>query len=138
MRLYIGNKMLGLAGFGAQWFNDTAPRIRAMGHEVFSPAEHDRSVGLDPQGKRGTLDELAAVGIDRRALLTADVSWICRYSEGMIVGSEWHDSPGTRAEVALHHGLYLPVWRAVDFLRLGTDAHRVLPLVSLDVLAESF
>lgn len=108
MHLYLGNKQIGLPQLGYPWFFDTAAALRHRGYIVYNPAAHDI--------------------IDRRAALSADVAWITGFSEGMVAGPEWHDSPGCRAEVALHQGLLLPVWDSCDFLVSG-QAARHLPLL---------
>lgn len=128
MRLYLGNKMIGRAEFNFDWFDDMAARLRKLDEvdEVFSPAERDRSIGLSVAGAVGTYEELEQRRFNRREALAADMAWIAAHSDGMTAGPDWADSPGTRAEVAFHQGLYLPVWRAQDFLIWGTAAP-VLP-----------
>jgi hypothetical protein len=121
LRLYLGGKMLGVPGFGFTDFDEAAAALRAMGQRVFNPAERDRGVGLDTTSMSGTLAELEHVGFSRREALTADMEWIGKNSEGMVVLPTWPHSPGTLAEMQFHYGLYLPVWRLEDFLKFGPD-----------------
>lgn len=121
MRLYIGNKMVGKGSFNEDWFIKAAAELRALGHEVFSPAERDRGIGFNPQGMAGTMADLDAVGFSRRQALLDDWTWIGTHSEGMVAGPDWHDSPGTISEMACHFGLHLPVWEYDDFLEYQHD-----------------
>jgi hypothetical protein len=131
MRIYLGNKMVGKPKFNFPWFDSTAIQLREMPEvsDVFSPAERDRSIGFDVSDFHGTMAEMEKVGFSRRNALTVDVTWICNNSDGMVVGPDWTDSPGTKAEVALHQGLHLPVWRTKDFLKYGTNARTLPPMV---------
>lgn len=112
MRLYLGNKMVGIENFNAAWFDDTEQRLLALPivDTVFNPAQHDRDEGFLPEGLAGTLAELKDAGFDRRAALTFDWQWIGTHSDGMIVGPDWKNSPETISEVACHQALFLPVW----------------------------
>ena len=127
MRLYIGGQMIGKPGFAASDFNDLAAELRARKHEVFNPAERDESVGLKTDKANGTAAELKAQGFDRRAALAVDTAWITAHSEGMVALPSWPDSPGTKAEIALHQGLYLPVWERDDFLLNGPEGAKPIP-----------
>ena len=120
MRLYLGNKMVGRPGFNHGWFDEVAPVLRALPvvTEVFNPAEHDRSAfGFDGTNYRGTLEELKGAGFVRAAALLDDWKWIGTYSEGMIAGPDWRNSPGTISEIACHQALSLPVWEYKTFMR---------------------
>ncbi len=129
MKIYLGGKMIGRPEFGFAEFDEAAALLRALGHEVFNPAERDRAAGFKPAGTHGTPEELLAVGFSRREALAADMAWIAAYSEGMVVLDTWTDSPGTIAEVAFHQGLYLPVWPLADFLAFGPAAPALPRLV---------
>lgn len=121
MRLYIGNKMVGKENFNEEWFDQTAFMLRSMGHEVFSPAERDRGAGMVLAGTDGSLEAVGPMA--RRECLRADWDWIGQHSEGMVVGPDWLDSPGTISEMACHFGLYLPVWRYGDFISAHRASH---------------
>ena len=117
MRLYLGNKMVGKDGLNSGWFDAAAAELRALGHEVFNPAEHDRNMGFEPKDFKGrTFDDLAASGFDRRAALLADWTWIGHNSEGMVAGPDWMNSPGTLSEIVCHQALFLPVWEYAVFM----------------------
>jgi hypothetical protein len=130
VRIYLGGKMLGVPGYGFAEFDAYAEKLRAQGHEVFNPADHDRDNGFDPPaGSDGTAAEMTGSGFNRREAIAADLAWITEKSEGMVVLINWADSPGCRAEVAAHQALYLPVWPVDEFLRVGTKAEPLEPLM---------
>lgn len=113
IRLYLAGPMRGIPEFNFPAFDEAAARLREVGWEVCSPAEMDRAQGFDPAGMAGTDDELAAVGFDVRAALTADLDWICRHADGVALLDGWESSTGARAEHAAAVALGLPV-RTVD------------------------
>jgi hypothetical protein len=130
MRLYIGGKMLGVVGYGFAEFDVYSDLLRAQGHTVFNPADHDRSQGFSPAADAdGSVAEMTDSGFNRRAAIGADLAWITSASEGMVVLDNWTDSPGCKAEVAAHQALYLPVWHVEDFLWMGTQAEPIPSLV---------
>ena len=61
-----------------------------MGHEVFNPGDH-------PLGTR-------------RQCMEADIAWICRKAEGMVMLFNWVRSSGASAELATAKALGIPVW----------------------------
>ena len=129
MKLYLGGKMCDVPGFGFKAFDDAAFNIRGMGHVVFNPAERDRDTGFTPHHSASTLAYLKKVGFDRRAALWADLNWIMTQSEGMVALENWPNSPGTRAEIAAHQSIFLPVWEYLDFMELGIEAPTLNPLL---------
>ncbi len=128
MKLYLGGKMMGVPGFGFKGFDQAAAELRSRGYEVFNPAERDRAAGFRAVDTDGSWAAMRAQGFDRRTALGADLAWIVANSEGMVALPSWRESPGTKAEIALHQGLYLPVWEMRDFLKLGTAASPLPPL----------
>ena len=48
MRLYLAGPMTGLPLWNFPAFATAAAALRADGHTVFSPAEHDKAVGWNP------------------------------------------------------------------------------------------
>lgn len=119
-KLYLGNKMSGKPFFNAPWFNASAAILRTLPSvgEVFNPAEHDQKIGFDLMlCPNGTPDEAEEAGFDLCASLAADYSWICEFSDGLIVGPDWPDSPGTISEIAVHQALRLPVWEFDTFVK---------------------
>lgn len=129
MKLYLGGKMVGIPGYGFKDFDDAAAKIRALGYEVFNPAERDRSVGFKGEEADGSFEHMERVGFSRRDALATDLDWIAHNSDGMVCLANWRKSPGAKAEIALHQGLFLPVWELADFLADETAAPTLPPLM---------
>ena len=115
---YIANKMTGIPYFNAPWFDYAEAALKKLGYEMFNPAQHDRSLGLDPMlCPNGTQEEaLAAGGVGLRKVLGDDATWITENSEFLILGPDWHRSPGAIFELALHQALRLPAWEFDVFI----------------------
>jgi hypothetical protein len=100
MRLYLCGPMRGYPLFNFPAFDAAAASLRAVGYEVFSPADHDRSVygELTPENAE-------QVGFDLRGALGADTAWICAYADGVAFLPGSHRSKGALAEMALADAL---------------------------------
>ncbi len=93
-------------------FDYAANALRAKGHQVFSPAERDRSVhgGELEKNATGSEDEAASnVGFSLREALKADCDWICEYADTIALLPGWEKSRGANAEFALANALGLNV-----------------------------
>ncbi len=93
MKIYLAGPMRGIPQSNFPAFDVAAERLRADGHEVFNPADHDRSLGLDG-------DSTVTTGI-RRELFRADTDWICREADAVALLPGWEKSLGATAERAL-------------------------------------
>jgi hypothetical protein len=128
MRLYLGNKMVGIRQFNFPWFDAVAAELRALSMvtEVFNPAERDREVGFYPaEDCLGTVEDMAELHFSRRAALATDYAWICDHSDGMVAGQDWMKSTGTISEIAIHQALGLPVWETGVFMAYWDDSHLI-------------
>lgn len=128
MRLYLGNKMVGIRQFNFPWFDAAAAELRALPlvTEVFNPAERDRETGFyPPEDCLGTTADMAAMNFSRREALGTDYAWIARYSDGMAAGPDWWKSTGTISEIAVHQALGLPVWEHHVFLGYWDKPHLI-------------
>ena len=117
--LYLGNKMTRKPFFNAIWFDSHEILLRRVPgvRGVFNPAQHDRDLGLDPmQCPSGSPEEARKFGVPAGKCLKDDLDWISEFSNGMVAGPDWRDSPGTVTEIAFHQALGLPVWEAHVFL----------------------
>lgn len=112
-KIYLAGPMTGIPHFNYPAFNAAAAILRADGHEVFNPAEHDiETFGKDISNPTGCAVQAAADhGFDRRAALKADLAWICDHAEAIAVLPGWEQSSGARAEHALASALGLNVIR---------------------------
>jgi hypothetical protein len=121
VKYYIAGPMTGIPNFNFPAFNAAAAHLRAMGHEVFNPAERDieRHGGVDISAGNLLGDpKLAASkhGFSLREALADDTAYICKEADGIAMLPGWEKSNGARAEHALavalgHSILYLEVIR---------------------------
>lgn len=109
LRVYLAGPMTGVPHFNYPAFNEAAAQLRADGHEVFNPAEHDiTTFGKDISNPAGSAEQAAAEhGFDRRAALKADLTWICEKADAIALLPGWERSSGARAECALASALGL-------------------------------
>lgn len=108
MKIYLAGPMRGLPEFNFPAFDAATDTLRAMGHEVFNPAERDRSSGFDVAGMSGH-ENLAELGFSLREALAADTEYISKSAEAIALLPGWERSSGVAAEVALANALGLPV-----------------------------
>lgn len=138
MRIYLAGPMRGLPEFNFPAFDKGARHLEAMGHEVFNPADRDRSVGFSTKGMTGH-EDLAAEGFSLREALHADTEWISLHADAIALLPGWEKSSGVAAEVALARALGLPVVLTEDFIshaRQIGDGSRGIPdsiLIKTDV-----
>lgn len=107
MKVYISGSMRGYPQFNFPAFDEVAAQLRAQGHEVFSPAEHDRETGFDP-------DRLAEV---TPAELREMLAWDCaRILEADLVAllPGWSASRGAMLEVHLARTVGIPCRVFID------------------------
>ena len=115
MRLYLAGPMRGIPNFNFPAFHATAAALRAVGHEVFSPAERDiaRHDGVDVSAANHAGDEAQATrdhGFSLRDALAEDLEFICRHAEGVAMMPGWENSAGARAEHATAVALRLSIF----------------------------
>jgi len=104
MRIYLAGPMRGIPSFNFPAFDYAADKLRAKGHEVFSPSDRDRTVYGEKleQNAAGSEDEAASnVGFSLREALAADCAWICGHAEAIALLPGWEKSTGANAENAL-------------------------------------
>lgn len=109
MKVYLAGPMRGYADFNFPAFHAATDRLRELGYEVFSPAERDVNTGFDPTGMKGHQDELGPAGFNLREALGADLAYICKHADAVVVLPGWEKSNGANAEVATAFALGLPV-----------------------------
>lgn len=114
--------MRGIPLFNYPAFHFAAAKLRAQGHEVFSPAERDiERHGVDiSQGNMAGDEALAAEhhGFNLREALRDDCEFICLHADAIVLLPGWERSKGAKAERALsialgHQVVYLPAVAAV-------------------------
>jgi hypothetical protein len=106
VKLYLAGPMTGYPEFNHPAFHRGAAALRAAGHYVFSPAEHDVSLGIDVNS-----DDAPKSGIDTqmmRKVLGDDLAWITANAEGIALLDGWEKSKGVQAEVATGVAIGIP------------------------------
>lgn len=112
MRIYLAGPMTGIPNFNFPAFESAAELLRALGHEVFSPAEHDvetNGEAFHVDNPEGDTKKAEANGFSLRGALKADLDWICDHAEGIYMMPGWESSKGARTEHALAVTLGLKV-----------------------------
>jgi nucleoside 2-deoxyribosyltransferase len=105
MRIYLAGPMRGLPNLNREAFDYWAAKLRADGHEVFSPAENNEKIyGAhiyrdNPEGDEGK------AGIDGRVVFEHDLVWICRHADAVALMPGWENSKGAKAERAVAEAL---------------------------------
>jgi nucleoside 2-deoxyribosyltransferase len=103
MKIYLAGPMRGIPNFNFPQFDHAAALLRKYGHEVFSPADHDRKtcgMGIE---QNPTGDEALAArvdGFDIRKALAADLTFICLEADVIAMLPGWQKSKGATAELA--------------------------------------
>lgn len=108
MKVYLAGPMRRRPAFNFPAFHAAAEALRSLGHEVFNPAEADENNGFDPTGMTGH-EDLSHLGFSLRDALGADLAYICKHADAVVVLPEWGTSSGANAEVATAKALGLPV-----------------------------
>src|SRR5690242_5233216 len=108
--------MRGIPEFNFPAFHAATAELRAHGYEVFSPAEQDENNGLDTAGMVGDNAELGPAGFNLREALAADLDYVCREAEAVVVLPGWEQSSGATAEVSAAHAVGIDVMTLAEAL----------------------
>lgn len=92
-RVYLSGPMSGIPDFNFPAFNDAAAKMRALGYEVFNPAENE--------GGRVDLPRSTYMRQDIQAVLNADL---------VAVLPGWQSSKGARLEVEIAREIGLAIY----------------------------
>ena len=111
MRVYLAGPMRGIPEFNYPAFRGATSKLRAAGHEVFSPVEHDEKMhGTDISNPTGSHEQAAAEhGFNLCEALCADLTYICLHAEAVVLLPGWENSKGATAERATALALGKPV-----------------------------
>jgi hypothetical protein len=120
-QIYIAGPMTGYEYFNFQEFDKWRDYYEALGYNVFSPADHDRSLlnktlewmpteedsvgpwkSWAPEATQGKLPTL-------RDMLGADLQWIAKTADSIHMMKGWENSRGANAEWALAKALDLEI-----------------------------
>jgi uncharacterized protein DUF4406 len=116
VKVYLAGAMRGIPEFGRPAFLEGARLLRAAGHEVFSPVEHDEGSGFIWAGHSGDIAVAEAGGFNLRKALGDDLAWICAHADAVVLLPGWEKSRGACAEAAVARALDLPVAALNAFL----------------------
>jgi hypothetical protein len=108
LKIYLSGKMTGEKDYGKKLFAIAAKDLRDAGHQVYSPAEVDVQLGIDPA--------LAVYGAEngiRRQCLRRDCDYICGQADAIVMLPNWRGSRGAIAEyhLAVAIGLEVIFWQ---------------------------
>lgn len=121
MKIYLAGPMTGIKDFNFPAFHKAAKELRAMGHEVFSPAEKDEETyGVDLFKGSGDPDKIGGMDF-KRVVLGIDLAWICDNAQGIALMEGWEKSTGAIAESAVANALNIPRFIQVDLGWLEID-----------------
>lgn len=96
MKLYLSGPMTGLPDLNYPAFMTAAEHLRALGHEVYNPAEWETRYNK---------------GVFNHTIAFADYcTFISREADGLVVLPGWENSPGATAEVALAQAIKKPIF----------------------------
>lgn len=108
MKIYLAGPMRGIPEFNFPKFNEVATQLRALGHEVFNPAERDteRHNGVNIGNATGDVKQATEEhGFSLRDALADDCEYICKTADAIVMLDGWEGSNGARAEHALAFAL---------------------------------
>jgi len=114
VRVYIAGPMRNVPNFNSSTFRTAAANLRAEGHVVFNPAEHDEEVFGKIRSRTGIEVGLARkAGLTtmelRREVFATDTKWICDHADAIYLLPGWEQSRGATAERALGIALGLKI-----------------------------
>lgn len=91
MKLYLAGPMRGIKAYNHPAFDIATTALRAAGHEVFSPAENDRTryPARDWYKATGNLADDGIESADIRAIIKMDLDWICDNAKGIALLPNW-------------------------------------------------
>lgn len=110
MKVYLAGPMRSIKAYNHPAFDAAAAKLRAEGHEVFSPAEHDRErfPEYDWPNLTGDMTVDGFTGSNMRVVIGTDLAWIAAEAEAIAMLPGWEKSRGVRAEHALAG--FLGIW----------------------------
>lgn len=111
MRIYLAGPMRNYPLWNFPAFEEGAKVLRAMGHDVISPAEHDIACGFDPCSE--TLD-----GFDLKAAFRWDLEQVMA-ADAVVCLPGWEKSKGATAEASVAVAIGTPVYELGELLAVA-------------------
>jgi hypothetical protein len=101
-KIYLAGPMQDIPEFNFPRFNAVATALRQNGHEVFNPAEKDNErhgTNIAAGNDNGSVEAAKAEhGFCLRTALAADLEYICKHADTLILLPGWEKSQGAQAE----------------------------------------
>lgn len=130
VKAYLAGPMRGIKEFNFPRFLTVGQLLtQEWGFEVFNPAQHDIDRGFDFSGYDGT-EDLSEIGFDLRQSLAADLEFVAREADVVVVLGGWEKSKGARAEVSTALALGIPVVRWLDLSAYTAEHWQRAPKVT--------
>jgi len=157
MKVYISGPMTGIADFNFPMFDSLRDALVAQGHEVVSPADHDREVIKEHWGPTGApenfpgypegdvtryFDAVTSGGkFTLDGMLAWDITVIANDVDAIFMMPGWERSSGGRKERFVAESINLPVYLALEHYEPGPgsfhwewmldrEQQRLVPLLS--------
>ena len=111
MKFYVSGAMNGVPQFNFPAFDSVTKQLRQCGHDVVNPAEHDRKVDPDIEGRPGFHNGTATTIKPLEKLLAWDIRQITRCDAIAIIAG-WEHSAGVKIELAVARELGLRIFYA--------------------------
>lgn len=111
MRIYLAGPMSGYADLNHPAFDRAATQLRAQGHEVVSPAEMDRALGIYSEGD---------YKISLQEIMRNDLLQVLQ-CDAMALLWGWQRSRGARLERVVAESCGIPVYQIVGGDLLPAD-----------------
>ena len=116
-RFYLAGPMSAYSNYNFPLFDRVTEKLLATGHcEVFSPADHARE-RLGPLEKIQKMGKEELIDAIKHYLFPAQIEWICRHADAVLMLPGWQQSEGCKIERAVAEYFKKPV-REIDTLLL--------------------
>lgn len=132
-KIYIAGPMQAHGNYNFPLFDYVAEKLRKTEHcEVFSPADHARE-------KIGPLEQIQKMGKEeleyaiRTELFPAQIEWICRHADALLMLPGWEHSVGAKIEREIALYFKKPVREADTILLIDEQDARHLGALALDL-----
>jgi Domain of unknown function (DUF4406) len=112
VNVYLAGPMRGIPLCNHPAFQGATARLREAGHEVFSPAEHDLSRGMNPAVSESYAYDTGYLRVN----LAVDFAWIMGKADTVVTLPGWEASKGAMAEVHAALAAGIPACRLEEFL----------------------
>jgi hypothetical protein len=116
VKVYLAGPMRGYPLYNFPAFDDAARRLRSVGIEVLSPAEHDRETGFNEK-EDNLVEALTASGYSLKTAILWDLATIADV-DAVIALPGWTGSAGAKLEKCFADFLGVPFYQ---YRALGTS-----------------